>query len=342
MIEFASPFLIVLIFLPVIMRAFLKRDAESLKEDKAIVFPFFKEISNISGIRTTRCFIETDVDQSNNLIRFMRLVAWISLIVAVMRPLYIGEWISIDNDREGRNLMLAIDVSGSMDVTDFKDGISPIPSKRIDVAKKISAAFLNKRQGDRVGLVVFGSTAEEYVPLTYDVTTATEMLREIDVGLLKGQTAIGDAIGVSLKAFKEVPAKSSVLILLSDGASNAGFLTCEEAARIAQKRKVKIYTIGIGGNNIDIPLPFGQKLKIKTSGLDEKTLKMIANRTGGEYFRASDSETLKKIYDYIDKVEKIKDKEAITFRPQKELFYWPLALSFFLFAIVVLYKAQKV
>ena len=342
MIEFASPFLAVLVFLPIIMRAFLKRDAESLKEDKAIVFPFFKEVSGIAGIRAARSFIEADTIQSNDLIRFLRLVAWISLIVAVMRPLYIGEWVSIENDREGRNLILAIDVSGSMDIVDFKDGISPIPSKRIDVAKKLSAAFLSKRQGDRVGLVVFGSTAEEYVPLTYDVATAAEMLREIDVGLLKGQTAIGDAIGVSLKSFKEVPAKSSVLILLSDGASNAGSLTCGEAAIIAKKRKVKIYTIGIGGNNIDIPLPFGKKLKIKTGDLDENTLKMIADRTGGEYFRASDSESLKQIYSHIDKVEKIKDKEAITFRPQKELFYWPLALSFFLFALVVLYKAQKV
>lgn len=267
---------------------------------------------------------------------WLAALAWLLLVTAAARPVWLGE--PIDLPVSGRDLMLAVDLSGSMRTPDFV--INGEQADRLDAIKHIAGQFIDKRVGDRLGLILFGSQAYLQTPLTFDRKTVHQMLDEAAIGLAGEQTAIGDAIGLAVKRLRDQPPGNRVLILLTDGVSNAGELTPLKAAQLAAKAGVTIYTIGIGADSMPLPSLFGMQTVNLNGDLDEDTLRAIAKTTGGRYFRARDTAELNQIYGLLDRLQPV-DQQTQTFRPRKTLFYWPLAASLLLAALIVLPIARR-
>jgi Ca-activated chloride channel family protein len=262
---------------------------------------------------------------------WLAALAWLLLVTAAARPVWLGD--PIDLPVSGRDLMLAVDLSGSMQTPDFV--INDQQVNRLTAIKYIAGQFIDQRVGDRLGLILFGSQAYLQTPLTFDRNTVHQMLDEAAIGLAGEQTAIGDAIGLAVKRLRNQPPGNRVLILLTDGVSNAGELSPIKAAQLAAKAGVTIYTIGIGADSMQVPSLFGMQTVNLNGDLDEATLRAIANTTGGRYFRARDTAELNQIYGVIDKLQPV-DQQTQTFRPRTMLFYWPLAASLLLAALIVL------
>lgn len=255
-------------------------------------------------------------------LKILALLAWVLLVFAGSRPQWLGESISINIS--GRDLMLAIDLSDSMRVGDFR--INDEAVNRLTATKYVASQFIEKRVGDRLGLILFGTQAYLQTPLTFDIKTINQLLLESAIGLAGERTAIGDAIGLALKRLDDSPQASRVLILITDGANTAGEVTPIKAAQLAAERQLKIYTIGIGADEQIKSTWFGVRKINPSSALDEKTLKTIADLTGGRYFRARDTEELENIYKLLDELEPL-GREQQELRPINALYYWPLALS---------------
>lgn len=248
------------------------------------------------------------------------VLAWICLVIAAARPQTFAE--SSGVPVTGRDLLMGIDISGSMRETDLYAGNSR--ATRMAVVKQVAQDFVERRQGDRIGLIMFGSQAYVQTPLTYDHQTVQHFLAEAAVGLAGRSTAIGDAIGLGVKRLRERPDTSRVLILLTDGANSAGVVDPVEAAQVAAQNGIRIYAIGVGserGAN-----RFGAVFGSQRSELDEDTLRAISDTTGGQYFRARNQRELSNIYKEIDRLEPTEQDEQ-SFRPLEELFYWPLAAA---------------
>ena len=229
--------------------------------------------------------------------------------------------------------MLAVDLSGSMEEEDFI--IKGDKVDRLTATKYVAGEFIQRRVGDRLGLILFGEKAYLQTPLTFDRLTVKTLLYESAIGLAGKSTAIGDAIGLAVKRLREKDDKSRVLILLTDGANTAGEVEPLAAAELAAREKLKIYTIGIGADEMVMRSIFGSRRVNPSADLDEKTLSAIANKTGGRYFRARDIEQLEQIYALLDDLEPI-EKDVQRFRPQAALYYWPLAIALLLMCIVVM------
>jgi Ca-activated chloride channel family protein len=239
----------------------------------------------------------------------------------------------IDLPVSGRDLMLAVDISGSMQIEDIVQGGKQV--SRLAAVKKVAGDFIERRVGDRIGLILFGSQAYVQTPLTFDRKTVQSLLQDSAIGLAGEQTAIGDAIGLAVKRLLENPQGSKVLVLLTDGASNAGEVQPIKAAELAAKQGLTIYTIGIGADEMIVNSFFGAQRVNPSADLDEKTLSEIAKATGGKYFRARDGKQLEKIYALLDELQPvIQDKQ--TFRPQRALFYWPLGVAMLLASLMLL------
>ncbi len=256
---------------------------------------------------------------------------WLALIVAAARPQYVGEPVSIAVS--GRDMMLAVDISGSMETADMM--LSGQMVTRLAVVKAVAGEFLQRRVGDRLGLILFGRRAYLQTPLTFDRATTRILLDESAIGLAGKETAIGDAIGVAVKRLSDPDvvgdqtddaASERVLILLTDGANTIGSVTPIKAAELAASRGLKIYTIGVGADEMLVRSRFGTRRINPSSDLDEPTLIRIAEITGGRYFRARDTEALKEIYSALDELEPVAEEEQLL-RPPTELFYWPLGLA---------------
>jgi Ca-activated chloride channel family protein len=239
----------------------------------------------------------------------------------------------------GRDLLLGVDISGSMEIQDMQwqgDNYD-----RLSIVKAVVGDFVQRRQSDRLGLVLFGTHAYLQAPLTFDRTTVNQLLQEAQLGFAGEKTAIGDAIGLGVKRLRHRPQESRVMILLTDGANTAGQITPLKAAELAAKAKVKIYTIGIGADEMITPGIFGSSFGARrvnpSADLDEATLKAIAEQTGGQYFRARSPEDLQVIYQELDKLEPI-EQEAETFRPTQSLFYWPLGVALVLAGLLFLQR----
>ena len=258
-------------------------------------------------------------------------LAWLLLVTAAARPVWLGD--PVELAVSGRDLMLAVDLSGSMQTRDFV--INGKAVSRLAAIKKIAGEFIERRVGDRIGLILFGSQAYVQTPLTFDRETVNTLLQEAAIGLAGDQTAIGDAIGLAVKRLAQRPHSNKVLILLTDGGNNAGEVAPLEAAKLAAQAGLTIYTIGVGATEMLVPSLFGSQRINPSSDLDEKTLRAIAAATGGRYFRASDSERLNRIYAILDKLQPI-DHDQQTFRPRRTLFYWPLAAGLLLAAALLL------
>ncbi|MCQ2966712.1 MAG: VWA domain-containing protein [Alphaproteobacteria bacterium] len=289
----------------------------------AIYFPMFDKIKSLQNQNT--------VSRTSYLRLIISVLVWILCVCAAARPQYAGNPIKTTN--EGRNLMLVLDLSGSMGEMDFV--LQNKPVRRWDAVRSVAKNFVDKRTSDRVGVVLFGERAYLYAPLSYDLKTLKILLNEADVGMAGSQTAIGDALGIAIKNIADVPAETSVIILLSDGISNAGILQPLKAAELANRSKIKIYTIGAGSDIKEMNGLFGNIVISRENEIDEATLKKVAEQTGGKYFRAKNTTELIEIYDEIDKLETAKNDD-IFIRPTKELFYIPLGIAFGLVIVTIL------
>ena len=270
----------------------------------------------------------SEVEQLLNWRFWLSMIAWVLLVLAAAKPERIGD--ELDVPVSGRNLMLAVDLSGSMDAKDFEIG-----SRRVDrltATKAVASDFIGRREGDRIGLILFGERAYLQVPLTLDRETVKTLLLEAFIGLAGEKTAIGDAITLAVKRIHDQgeDAKEQVLILLTDGANTAGEIDPLKAADLAQQIGLRIYTIGIGAEQMVVSSITGGMRRVNPSAdLDETTLTQIATMTGGRYFRAKDTAGLQEIYRLLDEMEPVAEPEA-GFRPVKSLYFWPLAGAFVL------------
>jgi len=247
---------------------------------------------------------------------------WACLLTALARPYQMGEAISLP--QSGRDLMLAVDISGSMQIEDM--AIQGAYTTRLHAVKYVLNDFIDQREGDRLGLILFGTNAYVQSPLTFDRETVRQYLLEAQIGLAGEQTAIGDAIGLAVKRLLAQPAESRVLVLLTDGANTAGEVEPIKAAQLAADNQVRIYTIALGSDSMVVPSLFGSRRVNPSKDLDERTLTNIAKLTGGEFYRALNFEQLQQIYDLIDQLEP-SEKDPQQFRPQHSLFQWPLAIA---------------
>lgn len=247
-------------------------------------------------------------------------LAWGLLLAAAARPQWLGE--AIEVPVTGRDLMLAVDLSESMRETDFV--LNNRPVDRLTATKAVARQFIERRSGDRLGLVVFGQQAYLHVPLTFDRDTVATLLDETVIGLAGRQTAIGDALGLAVKRLRSQQASHRVLILMTDGRNTAGEVEPLRAAELAAAAGLRVYTIGIGADEA-IQRGFFGSVRINPSAdLDEAMLEAIAKKTGGRYFRARDTAEFQQIYAELDRLEPV-DHEGEHFRPVTALFYWPLA-----------------
>lgn len=276
----------------------------------------------------------SEVEQLLNWRFWVAIIAWILLVLASARPQRIGDELEVPVS--GRNLMLAVDLSGSMDAKDFELG-----SRRVDrltATKAVASDFIGRREGDRIGLILFGERAYLQVPLTLDRETVKILLLEAFIGLAGEKTAIGDAITLAVKRIHDQGemADEQVLVLLTDGANTAGEVDPIKAAELAQQVGLRIYTIGIGAEQMEVSSITGGLRRVNPSAdLDEETLTRIAQLTGGRYFRAKDTAGLQEIYHLLDEMEPVAEPEA-GFRPVKSLYYVPLGGAIGLAAFLAL------
>ena len=261
--------------------------------------------------------------------------AWALLCVAAARPQQLGD--IVQPPQAGRDLMLAVDLSGSMDERDIELEGRVVP--RLTAAKAVIADFLERRSGDRVGLVVFGERAYALTPLTRDLQTVQEQLDGTVTGLAGRATAIGDAIGLAIKRLQQQPAEQRVLILLTDGVNTAGALAPDKAAQIARDAGVRIHTIAFGGYGAGLSV-FGVPIRRQSSSdiTDEAGLKRIAELTGGRAYVARDVDQLVGIYAEIDRLEPVQ-RPGQRLRPRIERYAWPLSASLLL-ALLVLWQRR--
>ena len=263
--------------------------------------------------------------------QWLSVMAWILLVLAASRPQWLGE--SVVLPVSGRDLVLAVDLSDSMRTADFR--INDTQVNRLQAAKIVASDFIERRRGDRLGLVLFGTQAYLQTPLTFDTRTVNRLLQEAAIGLAGERTAIGDAIGLALKRLGDDAASQRVLILMTDGANTAGEVSPMRAAQLAAERGLKIYTIGIGADEEIEVTWFGLRRRNPAAQLDEETLRQVAELSGGQYFRARDSEELAEIYALLDRLEPLPSDQR-QLRPVKALFMWPLGLALLLALLVTL------
>ncbi|HEU0155004.1 MAG TPA: VWA domain-containing protein [Stellaceae bacterium] len=238
------------------------------------------------------------------------ILCWLLAVAAVMRP----QWIEppLHHERPARDLLLLVDLSGSMDTTDFTDA-SGSKIDRLAAVKQVLDDFLSRRQGDRVGVVVFGDTPFTLVPFTTDLDLCRRLVQEMQVGMAGPRTAFGDAIGLGINLFAKSTVPAKTMIALTDGNDTASRVPPVEAALVARDKHIVIHTVAVGD-----PAAAGE------DKLDEKALADVAGTTGGGYYRAMDRQQLSDIYRRLDEIETRK-VDTVTFRPKTDLFWIPLA-----------------
>jgi Ca-activated chloride channel family protein len=300
--------------IPFIVRRFAA--ADPVDRDAALRVPELAEFAGLSGRGS---------QQQSHRIRLVVLwIVWTLAVLAAARPQFVGESLSLPVS--GRDLLMAVDLSGSMEEQDFELGGRYVD--RLTATKSVALDFIERRVGDRIGLILFGREAYLQTPLTFDRTTVEVLLNESAIGLAGKETAIGDAIGLAIRTLEDAGVEQGrrVLVLLTDGANTAGEVDPLKAAELAAQRNMIIYTIGIGATALTVRGIFGVRQINPSADLDEQTLTTIADLTGGRYFRARDTAELAQIYTILDELEPAESDEA-GFRPVTEFFHWPLALA---------------
>lgn len=301
MFRFENPAFLFLLALPILYR-FIQIKRSSF---------YFSSLALFEDRRGWRA----GLDQS--LILF-RSIIFMLLVLGLARP----QWTNTTTEvlTEGIDILLTIDTSGSMQALDFQLNGSEV--NRLDVVKNVVSDFISRRPYDRIGMVIFGETAYTQCPLTRDGKTLQRFLEWIRIGIVGDGTAIGSALATSVKRLKDQPTKSKIVILLTDGRNNAGEIAPLRAAEIAKEYGIKVYTIGVGSRGL-VPYPqqtpFGVRRTYARLDIDDKTLGEIAQITGGQYYRATQTEELEKIYETIDQLEKTEAKIK-EYRENRELY----------------------
>jgi Ca-activated chloride channel family protein len=316
MSEFAWPWVALVLPLPWLLRLALR--AAGIGQAMRLPYP---------GLQLASAHMQ--LPQRGRMVLFA--LAWICLVIAAMRPQWIGP--PQAQQHSGRAMMLAVDLSGSMRTDDMK--LAGRPVSRFGAVEAIAGDFISRRSGDELGLVLFGSNAFLVTPLTYDLDAVRAQLEGARVGLAGTETAIGDAIAVATKRLAALPEQARVLVLLTDGVNNAGSIAPVEAARAAKAVGVRVYTIGIGATQMSVPDFFGSRVINPSADLDEDMLRSIADGTGGRYFRATDTRALADAYRAIDALEPM-PQQGPSLRPRHERFRWPLFAALLLGILAVL------
>lgn len=319
--RFADPlFSILALALPFMVSQYLRKD-----RDGHIRFPVTGRLKRLPPSKTLRF---------RHALMVFRCLAVLLLAMALMRPQSGNTTAEILS--EGVDIILAIDVSGSMRAMDFEMDGQRVT--RLQVVKNVVREFINNRKTDRIGMVVFGAEAFTQCPLTLDHGISLYFLDRLEIGMAGDSTAIGSAIGTVVKRLKDIESKTRLAILLTDGSNNAGNISPDMAAEIAKAHNIKIYTIGAGTKGeapFLVDTAFGKKLVYQRVDLDEETLGKIAETTGGKYFRATDTESLKEIYKQIDSMEKT-EARIKEYTEYTELFHWFLAPAIFFFLMEII------
>lgn len=318
-LSFAWPWLFLALPLPLLV--YRLPLVSNVAAEAALRFPFSGMLQQMQATQTRR---------SSGWLLWLAIVSWCLLVTAAARPQLIGE--SVQLPVSGRSLMLAVDISGSMEQQDMILARQQVD--RLTAVKAVAGEFIEKRTGDFIGLILFGRQAYLQSPLSYDRTTVKTLLYEAAVGLAGQETAIGDAIGLAVKRLREQPQSNRVLILLTDGSNTAGHIDPLRAAELAASQSIRIYTIGVGD---DSRLGGLFNLRLRNSDIDEATLQAIAEKTGGRFFRARDIRQLQEIYQVLDEIEPVSDISQ-QFREIEELYHWPLAASLILVLIPAVFR----
>ncbi len=318
------PWLLLLAPLPWVLR--LLMPASSSSDLQALRVPWFAEVVGGNAAWMRRPWLA-----------LVAALVWLLLLFAASRPQWIGEIESLPVS--GRDLLLAVDISGSMDTRDML--LNKTAVNRLRVVKKVAGEFIQRRHGDRVGLILFGSRAYLQTPLTFDTETTATLLDESEIGLAGRETAIGDAIGLAVKRLREDAASDRVLVLLTDGANTSGEVQPLQAAEFAARDGLTVYTVGVGADEMMVQDFFGSRVVNPSADLDEDTLRTIAEQTGGRYFRARDARSLEQIYAILDELEPVESDVEII-RPVDELFYWPMGMAYVLALLASLYLIRPI
>ncbi len=302
MLEFAYPWAFLALPAPLLARWLLPARQERVS---ALRVPFFQELVRAANIEAR----SGAVVLSNRFFQFVvMLLIWVCLVAGIAKPQWVGE--PITRTEAARDVMLAIDLSGSMDYADFPDEEGR-NVRRLTAVQHVVDRFIAERETDRIGLIVFGNRAYLQLPFTRDVATARALVDLMDVGMAGPQTAIGDAIGLSVRSFESSEVEQRLLILLTDGNDTASKMTPINAAEIASLNGVEIHTIGVGD-----PRGSGE------DRVDFATLEAIASRTGGQFFNAEDEAALADVYRRIDEMAP-GEINTQTWRPRESLVHWP-------------------
>lgn len=329
MIHLAYPWIAISVLLPFLVYRYSKNKT---RQTTALKVPFFNELDKLFGTSNQ------SLNKNLSNLKYFLLLIWLLIVISGMGFQWLGKPLIIS--QTGRDLLMAIDLSGSMQTPDMR--INGTNKSRIDLVKQVAKRFISQRNGDRIGLVLFGSKPYLQTPLTFDRQSVREMLDDATIGIAGSQTAIGDAIGLSVKQLLNYPAKSKALILLTDGGNNAGVLKPLEAAELAKKEHIKIYTIGLGAKQMTVQSLFGPQVINPSSDLDINGLKQIAAITGGVFFRAEDGKSLQNIYQQINQLEPIASSK-VQVRPITPLYPWSLGLALilsFIVSILIIVRRQ--
>lgn len=322
MLNLAWPWALVLVLLPLILK-WRKPGAQSVD---APVLPVGHWLSDLPGVSRRG----NAVPLWQQLLLFLM---WTLLVVALARPQHVGEQVQMPVS--GRDLMLVVDISPSMDEQDMV--LQGRSINRLQAVKRVLDDFISRRQGDRLGLILFGTEPYVQAPLTFDLETVRTLMREAGLGMAGRATAIGDAVGLATKRLRNRPQDQRVVVLLTDGANTAGEITPDKATEIAAAASIRLYTIGIGAESMVQRGLLGSRRVNPSRDLDENLLTRMAQQTGGEYFRARSLPELELIYESIDQLEPI-ELEGKLYRPVTELYVWPAGLAILLWLALFLVR----
>lgn len=314
MLEFTWPWVFLALPLPLLVYWFVRR---APRQEAALQVPFYQQLLQLrsdSSRRYNRRFLAL----------LVTLLIWLMLVTAGSRPQWVGEPVQLPTS--GRDMMLALDLSGSMEARDMFFNNTQL--SRFLVMKEVIGDFIEKRQGDRIGIILFARHAYLLTPMTHDLNSVAQQLAELEIGVIdESATAIGDAVGLGVKHLRERPESNRVLILLTDGINNSGELTPHQSGQLARTEGIRMHVVGIASDQ------FSRRSAFAPGGLeseiDDVAMTQIAEMTGGRYFRARSLADMIEIYDELDRMEPIEQDEQ-TFRPIRLLFHWPLGIALLL------------
>lgn len=335
MMHFHWPWMILLLLLPA-AQWLLSRKKKTFSRDQrqrrtTLLHPYLAQLQ--TAFSATRPGRSTGSLMQNLLI----LLLWLGITFALMRPQWLQPY--TEERIEGYDLMLAVDASHSMEALDFS--VNGQQVTRMQVVKGVMGRFLQQRQNDRVGLIIFGNQAFVLSPLTLDRNSVGQLLNNLVPRVAGDGTAMGDALGLGVKKLRERPPGSRVLVLVADGENTAGTIPPLEAAKLAGKEGIRIYAIGVGSHQKDVPIVEEGRLTTRSDlGFDETLMRNIAEATGGAYFRASDTDALEKISQRINELEKTHAESRTVYIPYP-LYRWPLSVAMLALLLLGLFPGAR-